>query len=97
MKAAIYTPGSIPKYGDFADPTFQNENQLLIKMKAAAVKNRDKGIVSGYHYSSSDEKQLKVAGMDCAGELAVWLGCWGNDRRKGSYRQKENDKNTRRA
>jgi NADPH:quinone reductase-like Zn-dependent oxidoreductase len=70
MKAAIYTPGEVPKYGDFPEPTVQNENQILITVKAAAVKNLDKGIVSGHHYSSSDHKQLKVAGMDGVGELA---------------------------
>jgi NADPH:quinone reductase-like Zn-dependent oxidoreductase len=69
MKAAVYTPGETPKYADFADPIPQNENQLLINVKAAAVKNLDRGIVSGRHYSSDAHTQPKVAGMDGAGEL----------------------------
>jgi len=70
MKAAIYIPGETPKYGDFAEPVVQNDNQLLITVKAAAVKNLDKGIVSGRHYSSDTNAQPKVAGIDGAGELA---------------------------
>jgi len=47
MKAAIlYAPGTTPKYGDFADPIVENENHLLLNVKAAAIKNLDKGIAS---------------------------------------------------
>jgi NADPH:quinone reductase-like Zn-dependent oxidoreductase len=70
MKAAVYTPGETPKYADFADPIPQNENQVLVNVKAAAVKNLDRGIASGRHYSSGTNTQPKVAGIDCAGELA---------------------------
>jgi NADPH:quinone reductase-like Zn-dependent oxidoreductase len=70
MKAAVYTPGTIPKYGDFAEPTAQNDDQLLITVKASAVKNLDKGITSGRHYSSEADSGLKIAGIDGVGELA---------------------------
>ena len=70
MKAAIYITGEAPKYGDFADPIAENEDQLLISVKASAVKNLDKGKVSGQHYSSNADKQPKVAGMDGVGKLA---------------------------
>jgi len=70
MKAAVYISGETPKYGDFAEPIAQNENQLLITVKAASVKNLDKGIVSGHHYSSDGDKQPKVPGVDGVGELA---------------------------
>ena len=70
MKAAVYITGEAPKYGDFADPIAENDNQLLIIVKAAAVKNLDKGRVSGQHYSSGGDKQPKVAGIDGVGQLA---------------------------
>jgi len=70
MKAAVYITGETPKYADFADPIAENENQLLITVKAAAVKNLDKGRVSGQHYSSGADKQPKVAGIDGVGILA---------------------------
>jgi len=70
MKAAVYTPGTTPKYGDFADPIVTNEDQLLITVKAAAVKNLDRGITSGGHYSSEAGDELKVAGIDGVGQLA---------------------------
>lgn len=69
MKAAVYIPGETPRYGDFAEPIAENEDQVLIAVKAAAVKNLDKGKVSGQHYSSSADKQPKVAGMDGVGQL----------------------------
>lgn len=70
MKAAVYTPGTTPKYSDFADPIVENDDQLLINVKAAAVKNLDKGIASGAHYSSEAAGQPRIAGVDGVGELA---------------------------
>jgi len=70
MKAAVYTPGNIPTYSDFTDPIAPNDSQLLITVKASAVKNLDKGIVSGHHYSSDVNAEPKVAGIDGVGELA---------------------------
>jgi NADPH:quinone reductase-like Zn-dependent oxidoreductase len=71
MKAAIlYAPGTTPKYGDFADPIVENENHLLLNVKAAAIKNLDKGIASGRHYSSTAHAEPRTLGMDGVGTLA---------------------------
>jgi NADPH:quinone reductase-like Zn-dependent oxidoreductase len=70
MKAAVYISGETPKYGDFAEPIATSDDQVLITVKAAAVKNLDKGIVGGHHYSSDTDKQPKVPGVDGIGELA---------------------------
>lgn len=70
MKAAVlHQLGTAPKYGDFADPIAQNEDQLLLTVKAASIKNLDKGRASGAHYASY--KQLpEVVGIDGVGVLA---------------------------
>ncbi|MCC9044081.1 zinc-binding alcohol dehydrogenase family protein [Myroides sp. M-43] len=70
MKAAIlHKSGSTPKYGDI-DLLFDlKENQQLLNVKAAAVKNLDKARVSGKHYASYREFPT-VAGTDGVGELA---------------------------
>ena len=70
MKAAIYITGETPGYGDFPEPIAENEDQLLLTVKASAVKNLDRGKVSGHHYSSEVDNQPKVAGIDGVGTLA---------------------------
>ncbi|RUT69106.1 zinc-binding alcohol dehydrogenase family protein [Flavobacterium cupreum] len=71
MKAAVvYKKGELPQYTDFPDPIVENENQLLIAVKASAVKNLDKNIASGKHYSADDKAAAKVAGGDGVGLLA---------------------------
>ncbi len=53
MKAAVvYKKGESPKYAEFAEPIPQNENQILLSVKAVAITNLDKGKASGKHYSS---------------------------------------------
>lgn len=71
MKAAvIYGKGSIPQYTDFPEPSIKNDNELLMTVKAAAVKNLDKSRASGKHYSEqNDISQAKVVGGDGAGVL----------------------------
>ncbi len=71
MKAAvIYKKGELPKYAEFADSIVQNENEVLISVKAVAITNLDKGIVSGDHYSSENENQNgTVIGIDAIGIL----------------------------
>lgn len=70
MKAAvIYKKGELPQYTDFPDPITENENQLLIAVKASAVKNLDKNIASGKHYSADEKATAKVAGRDGVGFL----------------------------
>jgi len=73
MKAAvIFEKGELPKYvKDFAEPKAQHENELLISVKASAVKNLDKMRASGKHYSVQHEVwAAKVPGGDGVGVLA---------------------------
>lgn len=73
MKAAVvFQRGEMPKYvEDFAEPKVQNENELLISVKASAVKNLDKMRASGKHYSTQNEAfAAKVVGGDGVGLLA---------------------------
>lgn len=53
MKAAImYQTGGLPQYVDFPEPTVQNEDEVLVTVKAVALKHFDKGRATGKHYSS---------------------------------------------
>jgi len=72
MKAAvIFQKGEMPKYvEDFAEPKVQNENELLVSVKASAVKNLDKMRASGKHYSTQNEGwTAKIVGGDGVGLL----------------------------
>ncbi|AYL94020.1 quinone oxidoreductase family protein [Mucilaginibacter celer] len=66
MKAAvIYQKGNMPQYVDFAEPAVYNDDELLVSVKAVAIKHFDKGRAAGTHYSS-DAPQTggKVPGGD---------------------------------
>lgn len=53
MKAAVmFQKGELPKYVDFPEPAIQNSNEVLVTVKAVAIKHFDKGTASGKHYSS---------------------------------------------
>lgn len=53
MKAAVlYTKGELPQYVDFPEPIAQNNDEIVVKVKAVAIKHLDKGRASGKHYSS---------------------------------------------
>lgn len=72
MKAAVvFQKGKMPKYAEnFAEPTVQNENELLMSVKASAVKNLDKMQASGKHYSTQNKPfTAKVVGGDGVGLL----------------------------
>lgn len=71
MKAAvIYKKGEMPKYAEFTEPIPQNENEILISVKAVAITNLDKAKASGKHYSSENENQNgTVIGSDGIGLL----------------------------
>ncbi|SDG02188.1 quinone oxidoreductase family protein [Chitinophaga filiformis] len=66
MKAAVmYQHGELPKYVDFPEPTIQHDDELLVTVKAVAIKHIDKGSASGRHYSSDAPKQDgRVVGGD---------------------------------
>jgi NADPH:quinone reductase-like Zn-dependent oxidoreductase len=53
MKAAvIYKKGEFPEYTNFAEPAAPNPGELLVRVKAVAIKHFDKGRATGRHYSS---------------------------------------------
>lgn len=57
MKAAvIYQKGELPFYVDFPEPTVRNDDELLVTVKAVAIKHLDKSKASGKHYSTDTDK-----------------------------------------
>jgi NADPH:quinone reductase-like Zn-dependent oxidoreductase len=72
LKAAvIYQRGDMPRYTDFPEPIVKNEDEILIAVKAAAIKNIDKSRASGKHYSAENNNQnATVIGGDGVGLLA---------------------------
>lgn len=71
MKAAvIFERGEMPQYTDLPDPIAQ-ENEVVIHVKAAAIKHFDKGTASGKHYSTANTQHTAtVIGGDGVGLLA---------------------------
>ncbi|HEY8954978.1 zinc-binding alcohol dehydrogenase family protein [Chitinophaga sp.] len=58
MKAAVmYRHSEIPQYVDMPEPTIQNNNEVLVTVKAVAIKHFDKGRATGKHYSSDAPKE----------------------------------------
>lgn len=54
MKAAVlYQDSPLPQYVDHVEPTVQNEDEILVTVKAVAIKHFDKSRAAGKHYSSS--------------------------------------------
>jgi NADPH:quinone reductase-like Zn-dependent oxidoreductase len=73
MKAAVqFQRGDIPQYAeDYPEPIANSEDEILISVKAAAIKHLDKSRASGKHYSTKgDIHQAKVIGGDGVGILA---------------------------
>ena len=69
MKAAVLDQlGKSPTYKDFPLPEIQNDEQLLLRVKAASVKNLDKLRASGNHYASHKDLPT-VVGTDGVGIL----------------------------
>jgi len=67
----MYATGSLPEYTEIPEPTVQNDNSLLMTVKAAAIKNLDKSRASGRHYTSQAKKENgRVIGGDGVGILA---------------------------
>jgi NADPH:quinone reductase-like Zn-dependent oxidoreductase len=53
MKAAVmYQKGELPQYVDFPEPIPQGNDEILVTVKAVAIKHFDKGHAAGKHYSS---------------------------------------------
>ncbi|MDJ1495075.1 zinc-binding alcohol dehydrogenase family protein [Cytophagaceae bacterium DM2B3-1] len=73
MKAAvIFSQSGIPQYTEnFSEPITTSDEQAIILVKAAAIKNLDKAKASGRHYSTEGEKsQAIIPGGDGVGLLA---------------------------
>jgi NADPH:quinone reductase-like Zn-dependent oxidoreductase len=66
MKAAVmYQKGELPQYVDFEEPIAQNDQEVLVRVKAVAIKHFDKGKAAGTHYSSDAPKASgRVIGGD---------------------------------
>lgn len=65
MKAAImYQGGGAPQYADHAEPIAQHDVEILVNIKAVAVKHHDKGRASGQHYSVKNTGEAKIVGSD---------------------------------
>lgn len=66
MKAAVmYQQGEFPLYVDFPEPTVTNEDEVLVRVKAVAIKHFDKGRAAGKHYASETPHEGgKVVGGD---------------------------------
>lgn len=66
MKAAVlYNEGTTPQYVDFPEPLPQNEQEVLVSVKAVALKHFDRSRVEGTHYSTENNKQdAKIIGGD---------------------------------
>lgn len=66
MKAAVlYARGEIPRYADIPAPEPQNDEEVLVSVKAVALKHFDKSRAKGTHYSNEGDKQAaKVIGGD---------------------------------
>lgn len=66
MKAAVmYQKGELPQYVDFAEPTIKSDDEVLVSVKAIAIKHLDKAVASGKHYSSDAPKtEGRVVGGD---------------------------------
>ncbi|BAP29633.1 alcohol dehydrogenase [Chryseobacterium sp. StRB126] len=71
MKAAVvFEKGSTPQYADFPEPEISNENEVLVIVKAASIKNLDKARASGKHYSTGNAAhQPVIVGSDGVGHL----------------------------
>lgn len=69
MRAAVLnTLGELPAMGIFAEPVAQ-EGEVIVSVLAASVKQLDRGIVKGTHYSSPKTLPI-VPGTDGVGTLA---------------------------
>ncbi|QNK63880.1 zinc-binding alcohol dehydrogenase family protein [Pedobacter sp. PAMC26386] len=68
MKAAVLSKsGGTPGFADFPDPILKNDEKLVV-MKTASIKNLDKMKVAGSHYDSYQNFPT-VVGVDGVGIL----------------------------
>ena len=65
--AVLHTLGKPPRFGEFPDPT-TGEDEVIVKVLAAALKPVDKQMASGSHYGSP-RKLPVICGTDGVGRL----------------------------
>lgn len=69
MKAAVLDAlGEVPRFGDFAEPDVRAD-ETLVRVTAASIKQLDRAIAAGTHYSSPRAFPV-VCGTDGVGRLA---------------------------
>jgi NADPH:quinone reductase-like Zn-dependent oxidoreductase len=69
MKAAVlHQFGTLPVYEDFADPVAARPEELILKMRAASLKNLDRMRAKGTHYDKHRSLPA-VVGVDGVGVL----------------------------
>ena len=70
MRAAILqTIGTVPRYGEFAEPVVGDKSrEVLVHVHAAALKPVDRQMASGSHYASGGELP-RVCASDGVGHL----------------------------
>lgn len=67
----MYYKDSLPQYADFPEPVASNEDELLVTVKAVAVKHFDRGRAAGTHYSADGPQEHgRLIGSDCVCLLA---------------------------
>jgi len=49
----MYQQAELPRYVDFPEPAAQNKDEVLVTVRAVAIKHFDKGRASGKHYSGN--------------------------------------------
>jgi NADPH:quinone reductase-like Zn-dependent oxidoreductase len=66
MKAAVlYPDGGVPGYVDIPEPVPQNDGEVVVSVKAVALKHLDKGRARGTHYSTEGRKaEATIIGGD---------------------------------
>lgn len=72
MKAAIIYPQTgLPQYADMPEPIAQSTDQLLLTVRAAAIKHLDRSQAKGTHYSNSgpETQPARIIGGDAVGTL----------------------------
>lgn len=53
MKAAvIYEKSDLPQYSEYPEPVTENDDELILSVKAAAIKHIDRSRATGAHYSA---------------------------------------------
>lgn len=73
MKAAIMNPqDGVLKYTEWPEPVIANPDELMMYVKAAAIKNVDRSIANGSHYSNETAgvPKPRIIGSDGVGFLA---------------------------